>query len=435
MITVSLQSFLESLLGTPAGAKTPAAKPGDFSSLLASGGAMPVDPTGKATDALADPGATPSPLTSDAAAASSSAPSVYGLVSQPANGTPSSDLALAPATVETFTEQPTDQKSDVGVALSSNNPAVPARIELSDVPPEPLLDVRAHAQKTTRTVPGADAADPDATQLQKADDAKLDGGHDVNPATLTMQQALAAAALLSGPPAHQQQQTTLPGLVVAQDSSAALPITKNPRPAGRMAGSPLVAEGVAARDMKTAGPAMAALTSIQPHSLALLLDQQTPAKLPIHDGAGPLATLSSSTDVATSGASQSPDLHQLDALVRDIAELSGSTGRAAMRITGDQLGPLDIRLHRSDAGMTVSIRTQSEQSHSTVVQAQQQLSDDLRANGLKVAATSVMLGQGGTGTDRHDRQPLPFAPPIEAATTQAEQDHTTDEERPAGRYA
>jgi hypothetical protein len=341
--------------------------------------------------------------------------------------------ASAPATVDTFTEQPTDQKAAVAIALSANNAAIPAGTQLSDIPPEPPLDARAHA-KTTRTVPAADAADPVAAALQKADDAKLDCGHDVNPATLTMQQALAAAALLSGPGAHPQPQATLPSLVVTQDSSA-LPITKNPRLATRMVGSLPLAEGAATRDTKASGPAMAALTSIQPHSLALLLDPQAPAKMQVHDGAGPLATSSSSTDAGTSGASHSPDLHQLDALVRDIAELSGSTGRAAMRITADQLGPLDVRLHRSDAGMTVSIRTQSEQSHATVVQAQQQLSDDLRANGLKVAATSVMLGQGGTGTDRHDRQPLPFAPPIEAAATQAEQHHTTDEDRPAGRYA
>lgn len=142
--------------------------------------------------------------------------------------------------------------------------------------------------------------------------------------------------------------------------------------------------------------------------------------------------------IATSNAPQHQtsdlELHQLDALMRDIAAVSGTSGRAEFRLTANQLGPLDVRLHTSDAGVAVTIRTHDDQSHSTVTQAQQQLSDDMRANGLKVAATNVMLG-GDMDRQRQDRPNAPALPIEVAAPETHESQSPSNEQRPEGRYA
>lgn len=129
-------------------------------------------------------------------------------------------------------------------------------------------------------------------------------------------------------------------------------------------------------------------------------------------------------------------IHELDALVRDISEVSGKTGRAAFRLAAEQLGGLEVRLHTSDTGVAVAIRADSEQGHTVVSQAQRQLSEDLRANGLRVAETSVSLGQNGADRDRSDRSaPHVLPPPIEAAVPGATDAIPADEQRPTGRYA
>lgn len=128
------------------------------------------------------------------------------------------------------------------------------------------------------------------------------------------------------------------------------------------------------------------------------------------------------------------DLSQLDALVRDIAELSGSSGRAAFRVSGRELGDVQVQLRTTDAGLSVNIRTQSEHSHSAVAQAQGQLADDMRANGLKVAATSVAVGHEGAERGGGERHPVPRHVPVETAPA-PEPEQPQNEQRRHGRYA
>jgi flagellar hook-length control protein FliK len=129
------------------------------------------------------------------------------------------------------------------------------------------------------------------------------------------------------------------------------------------------------------------------------------------------------------------DLRQLDALVRDIAELSGSSARAAFRVEGRELGQVDVRLHASDAGVSVAIRADSEHGRSAVAAAQNQLSDDMRSNGLKVAATSISFGQSGAEGHRNDRQHASRPALIETAASEAEQNQSPTDRRPSGRFA
>jgi Flagellar hook-length control protein FliK len=128
------------------------------------------------------------------------------------------------------------------------------------------------------------------------------------------------------------------------------------------------------------------------------------------------------------------DLSQLDALVRDIAELSGSSGRAAFRVSGRELGDVHVQLRTTDAGLSVNIRTQSEHGHSAVAQAQGQLADDMRANGLKVAATSVAVGHEGAERNGGERHPVPRHVPVETAPA-PELEQPQNEQRRDGRYA
>jgi len=162
---------------------------------------------------------------------------------------------------------------------------------------------------------------------------------------------------------------------------------------------------------------------LDPQVLAAALAQAKPAS----------ATPHPSAPVGLAAGSSELDLHQLDALVRDIAAVSGTNSRAAFSLTADQLGPIEVRLHTSDAGVAITIRTHDDQSHATVTQAQQQLTDDMRANGLKVVATNVMLGGGDR--QRQDRPNVPASLPIEVAAPEADPPSSLNEPRPDGRYA
>lgn len=247
------------------------------------------------------------------------------------------------------------------------------------------------------------------------------------PSSWTIQQALAAVAAIAVPPAAPARTAISPaGNVPAE---RALPVAA--MPAGVQAASPLLRGGLAGSDDRPnpAAPAPQASASVTP-----AIDPQVLGAALAHARELPAAPHPSSVSANALPTSADPELRQLDALMRDIASLSGTTGRAAFRLTADQLGPLDVRLHSSDVGVAVTIRTHDDQSRATVAQAQHQLSDDMRANGLKVATTNVMLG-GGADRQRHDRPQAPLTLQIEAARPEAEQTQSANEGRPDGRYA
>lgn len=130
------------------------------------------------------------------------------------------------------------------------------------------------------------------------------------------------------------------------------------------------------------------------------------------------------------------DTNQLDSLMREISEVAGKTGRAAFRMTSEHLGGLEVRLHTEERGVSVTIRTESEQSHTALTQAQKQLTDDLRANGLRVAETSVALGRDNSEQDRSQRSAKqPSFVQIETAMVDLEQDENPINARASGRFA
>jgi hypothetical protein len=85
--------------------------------------------------------------------------------------------------------------------------------------------------------------------------------------------------------------------------------------------------------------------------------------------------------------------------------------------------------------VSVAIRTESEHGRSAMAAAQGQLSDDMRSNGLKVAATSISFGQGGAERHRDDRNHASRPAFIEAAASEAKQSQSPTDRRPSGRFA
>lgn len=279
--------------------------------------------------------------------------------------------------------------------------------------------------------------------------------HGLVSAGWTIQQALVAVAAIAGPAAAARTsgdpvQSSKPA---GREAPAALvhpPKAGQPAETARTLAEALSPSGaasiVAAGISKLA--ATASKSAIEPQAgevgpktsatvtpeLAIPLDPQVLTTALGHARLSGLAPLAIATSNSSLHQSSDLDLHQLDALVRDIAAVSGASGRAEFRLTASQLGQIDVRLHTSDAGVAVTIRTHDDQSHTTVTQAQQQLGDDMRANGLKVAATNVMLG-GDMDRQRHDRPNAPVLP-IEVATAEADQPQSSsNEQRPEGRYA
>lgn len=258
------------------------------------------------------------------------------------------------------------------------------------------------------------------------------------PAEWTMQQALAAVAAIAAPatppvpvPAIASSKQPIQEMTAPATSPAVLPIASGRLAKAQPAAPAPALEGPASSEalVSKAGPSSATplvALPIDPQVFAAAIGHARAAAITPHATAGENGAALSSTAL---------DLHQLDALVRDIAAVSGTSGRAAFRLTADQLGPMEVRLHTSEAGVAVTIRTHDETSRTTVTQAQQQLTEDMRANGLKVAATNVMLGGGGADRQRQDRPSAPAPRLIEVAASEREQSLSSDEPRPDGRYA
>jgi flagellar hook-length control protein FliK len=421
----SLPQFLDAIASGPAGSSATSAQSADFS--IALSGASTGSPAGPAEGApLAELAPAPhlqiATLVVPVGADKLDQGSFRTLAAAAPDGKPAVEVSPPQALAEIAGERATATAADA--ASPNTNPELP-------IGPVATLAKLRSSPRGGRGFTASPAGSAKASDAGKAEGPQLD------PGALTLQQVLAAVASAIAPAVAQQR---LSQPAATQEASAALLAgskSSSPAPAP---GAPAAAEllriaRARASNSSEAEPPIpittAALPSpnpapmVDPHllgNLAASVDLTQIMRGPGHEAAPPPEP-------------QGSDLHQLDALLRDIAEVSGTSGRAAIRLTAEQLGGLEIKVHRSDSGINVSIRTDNEQGRSTVVQAQQQLADDMRASGLKLAATSVMMGHSGAERERHDRQPLHFTRPIEAAPDDRHDEETTDELRPDGRYA
>ncbi|RST31565.1 flagellar hook-length control protein FliK [Sphingomonas ginkgonis] len=442
MISLAATSALDPATVATGSAGGAAASGVDFSALLSAvapaatqaGAPAPVLGDMVATVAAAAPDAASPAINAaapvDAAAAAATFPEATASVAT-ATGQPAvtaAPVAGAPVTPEAL-RQPVEQSG----APSNPDASAPAGAA--------LVAIRG---RTSFTLAASRPVRLARSAVSRSDEEASAAAQPSPAALLTLQQTLAAVGAFAASPkptpaASPTAEAPAPGstpiataptlpAMAAQQASAMLPTARPARATSDAAGG----EEKGAVAPLGSHP----LSHLLPATdLAPLLPPDAPVPAPAADKVAAPAAVPLPVQVDKALAENGTALHQLDALVRDIAEISGASGRAAFRLAADQLGPLEVRLHAGEAGMSVSIKTETAQSHSTVAQAQQQLGDDLRASGLKVAATSVMLEQGGTDRQRQERAASPPPVRIEVAVPGANPERDTDQQRPAGRYA
>ncbi len=121
----------------------------------------------------------------------------------------------------------------------------------------------------------------------------------------------------------------------------------------------------------------------------------------------------------------------LDTLAREIVAASVSTDRVSFRLMPERLGPLDISLAHSDAGVAVRMTTHSDEAAAIIAAVQPRLIDDMKAQGLRVAEAQVNSDTPShQGQSDHQKRTTPL---IETAPH--ESTAPTPKIQPDGRYA
>lgn len=387
MKPISFPAFLNALVPT-SGASQSAADPIEtFSRLLSEfeASAPLAGPTAAAASTSVDPEPGPVALVALADEAVEAAPAVPNL----AGGAPAGG------------------RTDAGVLPGPDQPRLPA---WSGLPLPSLLSLRRTGEGISNS--GDDPAD--------------DGGAPEEEAQSAGTQPAPAAVLIQIPP--------VPTAPASSVLASAIEEFVEPGPGSPQRPLPFQAAAPSGHESRADPVAGSATTDPSLGNLALVIEQN--GLVPIaHSSKAPPPGVPALPVDSSAALPVDSDLRQLDALVRDIAELSGSSARAAFKVEGRELGQVDVRLHASDAGVSVAIRTDSEHGRSAVAAAQGQLSDDMRSNGLKVAATSISFGQGGAERHRDDRQHASRPAFIEAAASEAKQSQSPTDRRPSGRFA
>ena len=123
----------------------------------------------------------------------------------------------------------------------------------------------------------------------------------------------------------------------------------------------------------------------------------------------------------------------LGELAQDIANTSDNKDRLSFRLMPHQLGRLDIEVSRSQSGLSLTIRTESDSAQSILTAAQSRLTDELRSQGVKLADTQML-----SGDSRHSQHNGGNARPIsliENFTTPIDLADLPEKEQRDGRYA
>jgi hypothetical protein len=83
----------------------------------------------------------------------------------------------------------------------------------------------------------------------------------------------------------------------------------------------------------------------------------------------------------------------LDDLARDIVAARTSQDDLSFRLMPERLGPLDVHIGVSEAGLTLHLATQSDEAAKIIAGAQPRLVETLSTHGIRVAETHVGQGQ------------------------------------------
>ncbi len=123
----------------------------------------------------------------------------------------------------------------------------------------------------------------------------------------------------------------------------------------------------------------------------------------------------------------------LGELAHDIATSTGESNRLSFRLMPHQLGKLDVDVSRSQNGLSLSIRTESDSAAAILSAAQSRLTDEIRSLGVRLADTQMFSGDSrqSPGQDANARP----AQLIETFISPTETVDAPEEERRDGRYA
>ena len=94
----------------------------------------------------------------------------------------------------------------------------------------------------------------------------------------------------------------------------------------------------------------------------------------------------------------------LDNLARDIAATAIDGGKLRFGLVPERLGRLEVEVTCADAGVSVHMKTSSEDARTIVAAAQSRLADDLRGQGTRVVSTEVttQTETGSRGQPQHN---------------------------------
>ena len=94
----------------------------------------------------------------------------------------------------------------------------------------------------------------------------------------------------------------------------------------------------------------------------------------------------------------------LDNLARDIAATAIDGGKLRFGLIPERLGRLEVEVTCADAGVSVHMKTSSEDARTIVAAAQSRLAEDLRGQGTRVVSTEVttQTETGSRGQPQHN---------------------------------
>lgn len=122
-------------------------------------------------------------------------------------------------------------------------------------------------------------------------------------------------------------------------------------------------------------------------------------------------------------------------LAHEIVSARRADNEISFRLAPRHLGTLDIELRETADGLTVEMRTSTEEATQMIQRDTGRLIDDLRQRGINITDTSLHFGASGDGRNsRNGAIPLPGLPLPERGQ-EAAQDQDQHRRRPLGRFA
>lgn len=128
------------------------------------------------------------------------------------------------------------------------------------------------------------------------------------------------------------------------------------------------------------------------------------------------------------------EAEMIDRLARDIAQLSGAEGRLKFQLNPEHLGALHVEVEQRAEGVSLRFGTETEGARQVIVDAQQRLASEARAQGVRVAETHVDLNsphqqQGGSRGQQPHPSPVVITRGEAAEAALVEQPRATAADR------